>query len=273
MSDAGWSDECLVSGGVVVTDTPTRSQAPSSQRTPQAIDVTALAGLEERLVTLLHALSAKQDELRRDVTGLQSSVSAIAAATAAATIMRTATPAPAVPTPAKDAAGCCSSISTPAGTTSSSSATAGPSTALVRAAAESDITPEDSSPSQCAWPSKPSSGSTQAAVSPEASWALLEGDADLQPMLKDMRGKINDYADRTQRKQPQMADLEAEGTLYVQLLRAKGLLAADSNGFSDPYAKLSLGEQKQRSRTIRKTLNPVWNSEIFAFYGVLGQLM
>jgi Ca2+-dependent lipid-binding protein len=92
-------------------------------------------------------------------------------------------------------------------------------------------------------------------------------------MLKDVRGKIEEFAERTERKQPKVADLEAEGTLFVQLLKATQLIACDDNGLSDPYAKLSLGEQKQRSRTIQKTLNPVWRNEVFAFYGVLGRLV
>ena len=50
--------------------------------------------------------------------------------------------------------------------------------------------------------------------------------------------------------------------MFVQLLRGNGLLAADANGFSDPYVKLSLGEQKQRSKTMKKTLHPVWTNEV-----------
>ncbi|KOO33946.1 cyclic nucleotide-binding protein [Chrysochromulina tobinii] len=92
-------------------------------------------------------------------------------------------------------------------------------------------------------------------------------------MLKDVRGRIAEYAERSVRKQPTIADLEAEGTLYVQLLKATNLLAADANGLSDPYCKLMLGDQKQRSRKLYKTLEPVWNNEVFAFAGCLGQLV
>ena len=58
-------------------------------------------------------------------------------------------------------------------------------------------------------------------------WALIETDADVGTLLKDVRSRIGDYADKAARKQPQVADLESEGTLYVQLLNARGLLAAD----------------------------------------------
>ena len=42
--------------------------------------------------------------------------------------------------------------------------------------------------------------------------------------------------------------------------RANGLAAMDSNGFSDPYALLFLNGEKHKTRTIMKTLNPVWDA-------------
>ena len=63
----------------------------------------------------------------------------------------------------------------------------------------------------------------------------------------------------------------AEGTLHVQLLRANGLKAADANGLSDPYAKLSIGATTYRSRTINKSLDPVFR-ETFTFKGTLARL-
>ena len=65
-------------------------------------------------------------------------------------------------------------------------------------------------------------------------WALVESDPDVGTMLKDVRGRITEFADRNRKKEPQIADLEAEGTLYVQLLRARALPSADDNGLSDP---------------------------------------
>lgn len=60
--------------------------------------------------------------------------------------------------------------------------------------------------------------------------------------------------------------LISQGTLTVSLLRGSGLAAADSNGKSDPYVKLSLGKSKAKSKTIPKTLDPEWN-ERFEFQG------
>lgn len=51
-----------------------------------------------------------------------------------------------------------------------------------------------------------------------------------------------------------------EGTLEVELLQAHELKDVETFGKSDPYALLSCGLQKQRSRTIHEGgSNPVWN--------------
>eukprot|EP00026_Physarum_polycephalum_P008099 Phypoly_transcript_08177.p1 GENE.Phypoly_transcript_08177~~Phypoly_transcript_08177.p1 ORF type:complete len:299 (+),score=44.93 Phypoly_transcript_08177:569-1465(+) len=56
--------------------------------------------------------------------------------------------------------------------------------------------------------------------------------------------------------------------LLVNIIEAKDLIAADANGFSDPYVNIRLwnspDEQKQRTKIIKKTLNPEWN-EHFKF--------
>lgn len=48
----------------------------------------------------------------------------------------------------------------------------------------------------------------------------------------------------------------------MKLVRARDLRPADPNGLSDPYVLLSLGSGKARSRTVLKTLNPVWNETL-----------
>ena len=39
------------------------------------------------------------------------------------------------------------------------------------------------------------------------------------------------------------------------------MLAMDLNGKSDPYCLVQMGQQCYRTKTITKTLDPVWNEE------------
>lgn len=48
-------------------------------------------------------------------------------------------------------------------------------------------------------------------------------------------------------------------SLMVQVIGARRLRAADSNGFSDPYCVVRVGPHKAASKTELKTLCPRWN--------------
>lgn len=61
-----------------------------------------------------------------------------------------------------------------------------------------------------------------------------------------------------------MTEQEVLGKLIVRVYRAEGLAAADINGKSDPFIKMSLVNQFHRTSTQYKTLNPEWN-EMFPF--------
>ena len=56
--------------------------------------------------------------------------------------------------------------------------------------------------------------------------------------------------------------LASLGILSVYLRSASGLLAADLNGFSDPYVKCHCNQSMQRTHVVRKTLNPVWQCKL-----------
>uniref|UniRef100_A0AC35TLG1 C2 domain-containing protein n=1 Tax=Rhabditophanes sp. KR3021 TaxID=114890 RepID=A0AC35TLG1_9BILA len=63
-----------------------------------------------------------------------------------------------------------------------------------------------------------------------------------------------------------------EKKLVINLISARNLRSADSNGFSDPYTKFHLipgnaKATKLTSKTIKKTLNPDWNEEMI-YYGI-----
>ena len=52
------------------------------------------------------------------------------------------------------------------------------------------------------------------------------------------------------------------GMLVVLVDGAKGLKAADRNGYSDPYIEFKLnGIKVFKSETKKKTLNPAWNED------------
>jgi Ca2+-dependent lipid-binding protein len=57
------------------------------------------------------------------------------------------------------------------------------------------------------------------------------------------------------------------GQLYIHVERARGLAAADSNGYSDPYIKTYLlpdkaKHTKQKTSVKKKTLSPVYNETL-----------
>jgi Ca2+-dependent lipid-binding protein len=60
-----------------------------------------------------------------------------------------------------------------------------------------------------------------------------------------------------QAQQPQ----KVMGKLCVHLLRGEGLQVAKRNGLSDPFVKLSFRKKTHTSKTIKKTLNPRWDSK------------
>ncbi|XP_065836716.1 multiple C2 and transmembrane domain-containing protein 1-like isoform X2 [Oscarella lobularis] len=72
-------------------------------------------------------------------------------------------------------------------------------------------------------------------------------------------------------KRPKSADMHTlskrhksqlwKGILTVVLLNGKNLPAMDDNGFSDPYCKFRLGQEKYKSKVISKTLNPEWKEQ------------
>ncbi|KAJ3699203.1 hypothetical protein LUZ61_002908 [Rhynchospora tenuis] len=52
-----------------------------------------------------------------------------------------------------------------------------------------------------------------------------------------------------------------DNSLCVRVIEARGLNAMDADGFSNPYVKLSLGDERFRSKVVEKSLNPTWNED------------
>ena len=49
--------------------------------------------------------------------------------------------------------------------------------------------------------------------------------------------------------------------MLVTVKKASDLPAADGNGLSDPYVRLTLDERKQKTSVQRRTLTPTWNEK------------
>ena len=57
----------------------------------------------------------------------------------------------------------------------------------------------------------------------------------------------------------------------MRLERASGLIAADGNGLSDPYAEVSVGWSSATSSVIEQSLEPKWNEDL-ELRGTFGEL-
>ena len=74
---------------------------------------------------------------------------------------------------------------------------------------------------------------------------------------------------------PTPTDTTGESYIAFRVLLQEGhdLLAADKNGFSDPYAKLKLGKMSEHSsKVIKKSLDPVWN-QAFVWEGDRAEIL
>ena len=55
------------------------------------------------------------------------------------------------------------------------------------------------------------------------------------------------------------AEARTRVTLSVRVGSGRGLASKDANGLSDPFLEVTLLEQQQRTKVIKKTLSPHWN--------------
>ncbi|EFA84490.1 ankyrin repeat-containing protein [Heterostelium album PN500] len=55
------------------------------------------------------------------------------------------------------------------------------------------------------------------------------------------------------------------GTIFIGVMEGRNLVAMDSDGHSDPYCVVIVGDKKKRTKAVRHNLNPKWEAENFEF--------
>jgi len=84
------------------------------------------------------------------------------------------------------------------------------------------------------------------------------GVAAMQPILDAERKKEDDDKQREE-------DAASPATLYIRVIQAKALIAADAGGTSDPYVRVHVGSDVangKKTQVIKKTVNPAWEEEL-----------
>uniref|UniRef100_A0A8C9VWZ8 Fer-1 like family member 6 n=1 Tax=Scleropages formosus TaxID=113540 RepID=A0A8C9VWZ8_SCLFO len=85
-----------------------------------------------------------------------------------------------------------------------------------------------------------------------------------------------DFIDSTAPPDYLMCDVQHHFQLRAHMYQARGLIAADSTGLSDPFAKVSIQSHSQLTAIIYQTLTPTWNQMLLfnrvTLYGDLKEL-
>eukprot|EP01098_Paradermamoeba_levis_P015334 TRINITY_DN7726_c0_g1_i1.p1 TRINITY_DN7726_c0_g1~~TRINITY_DN7726_c0_g1_i1.p1 ORF type:complete len:550 (+),score=128.35 TRINITY_DN7726_c0_g1_i1:78-1727(+) len=60
---------------------------------------------------------------------------------------------------------------------------------------------------------------------------------------------------------PDQQHNNGKGSLYIKVIEAKDLAFKNPSGNSDPFVKITVGDEKQKTKVIKRNLNPVWNQD------------
>uniref|UniRef100_A0AAR2K0W1 C2 domain-containing protein n=1 Tax=Pygocentrus nattereri TaxID=42514 RepID=A0AAR2K0W1_PYGNA len=79
----------------------------------------------------------------------------------------------------------------------------------------------------------------------------------------DFMGSAYLYLDSLELRSQRLSEVHKKSQLWrsmvsISLIEGRDLIPMDQNGLSDPYVKFKLGNEKYKSKTMSKTLNPQW---------------
>lgn len=96
---------------------------------------------------------------------------------------------------------------------------------------------------------------------PEEDWGTIELCCTLLPKTLAEREQYynKDYRLWSDTKKPKTQNWDS--VVNIVLIEARNLPGKDSNGLADPYVRFKLGNEKYRSKTVYKNLNPEYNEQ------------
>ena len=242
-----------------------KAAASTASSAPPVVDTAALDAKQAQL----DAEKAKTAALEADLAASRKAEAESAAATAAAATAAAA----AASTAAADAAATAAATAADAAAATANAQAeldaekakeAASQAEAVRAEAEKAAASAKAEEEKAAKAAAEAAAAKEAALATEAAAAQKASAAPPPGMPPSATTAASAPADATVMQSP--------GVLRVKVISATGLLAGDASGFSDPYAKVHLGQVAHKTHVKKKTLDPEWDEQ-FDFHGTLAEMV
>ena len=242
-----------------------KAAASTASSAPPVVDTAALDAKQAQL----DAEKAKTAALEADLAASRKAEAESAAATAAAATAAAA----AASTAAADAAATAAATAADAAAATANAQAeldaekakeAASQAEAVRAEAEKAAASAKAEEEKAAKAAAEAAAAKEAALATEAAAAQKASAAPPPGMPPSATTAASAPADATVMQSP--------GVLRVKVISATGLLAGDASGFSDPYAKVHLGQVAHNTHVKKKTLDPEWDEQ-FDFHGTLAEMV
>jgi len=242
-----------------------KAAASTASSAPPVVDTAALDAKQAQL----DAEKAKTAALEADLAAsrkaeAESAAAAAAAATAAAAAASTAAADAAATAAATAADAAAATANAQAELDAEKAKEAASQAEAVRAEAEKAAASAKAEEEKAAKAAAEAAAAKEAALATEAAAAQKASAAPPPGMPPSATTAASAPADATVMQSP--------GVLRVKVISATGLLAGDASGFSDPYAKVHLGQVVHKTHVKKKTLDPEWDEQ-FDFHGTLAEMV